>query len=56
MDLSRLVMYIIAGTIVVCSAIVMLLNGPDGMPYEWYGIAIAALFVAISLAFTRVRH
>jgi hypothetical protein len=56
-DISRLIMYVIAITLVVCTAGVLLYHGSvDGMPYGWVGLGGAVLFTVIALGFTRIRH
>lgn len=56
-DISRLVMYVIAVTLVGCTAVVLLYHrSVDGMPFGWVGLVGAVLFTVIALGFTRVRH
>ena len=52
---GKIVMYIIAITIVVCSAAVILFKGVDAMPYDWIGVAGAVVFVVAALAMTRIE-
>ena len=56
-DISRLIMYVIATTLVVCTAIVLLYHGGvGGMPFGWVGLVGAVVFTVVALGFTRVRH
>jgi hypothetical protein len=56
-DISRIVMYVIAATLVLCSAGVILYHGSvDGMPYGWVGLGGAVIFTLVALGFTRIRH
>ena len=54
-NIGRIVMYIIAITIFLCSAGVIIFKGVDAMPYDWYGVAGAIVFVVAALAMTRVE-
>lgn len=54
MDISKTIMYIIAGTIAVCTVLVVSLHGVSGLPFDWAGLVVAAVFFLISLAFTRI--
>ena len=53
---SRAILYIIAGTIVLCTVIVLAFKGISGMPFEWIGVIGAIALVAVSLALTRLPH
>lgn len=56
-DISRLVMYVIATTLVVCTSIVLLYHrSVDGMPYGWVGLVGAVIFTVVAIGFTRIRH
>ena len=56
-DISRLVMYAIATTLVVCTALVLLYHrSVDGMPFGWVGLVGAVVFTLVALGFTRISH
>jgi hypothetical protein len=56
-DISRLVMYVIAATIVLCTILVLLYHGGvEGMPGDYVGLVGAILFTVVALAFTRISH
>ena len=50
---GSIVMYIIAITLVVCTAGVLIFYGVDAMPYDWIGVIGAALFAIAALATAR---
>lgn len=54
-NVGRIVMYIIAATIVVCSVGVILFKGVNAMPFDWYGVAGAIVFTVAALAMTRIE-
>jgi hypothetical protein len=51
---GSVVMYIIAITLFLCSAGVIIFKGVEGMPYEWIGVIGAAFFIVAAIAMTRV--
>ena len=54
---SVFVMYLIAGTIIVCDAIVLLAKGIDAMPFGIIGVIGSLVFVAAALAMAQyVKH
>jgi hypothetical protein len=54
-NVGKIVMYIIAITLIVCSVCVILFKGVDAMPFDWYGVAGAVLLTVGALAMTRVE-
>jgi hypothetical protein len=51
------VMYVIAITIVVCNAIVLLAKGVDAMPFGVIGVIGSLVFIAAALAMAQyVKH
>jgi hypothetical protein len=48
-------MYIIAITLIVCSVAVIVFKGVDAMPFGWFGVAGAVVFVLAALAMTRIE-
>jgi hypothetical protein len=52
---GKIVMYIIAITLIVCSVAVIVFKGVDAMPFGWYGVAGAVVFVLAALAMTRIE-
>ena len=50
---GSIVMYIIAITLVVCTAGVLIFYGVDAMPYDWIGVIGAALFTVAAIAVAR---
>jgi hypothetical protein len=56
-DVSRLALYAIAATIVLCTILVLLYHGGvDGMPGDYVGLVGAILFTLVALGFTRISH
>ena len=54
---SVFVMYLIAVTIVVCDAIVLLAKGVDAMPFGMIGIIGSLVFIVAALAMAQyVKH
>jgi hypothetical protein len=51
---GRIVMWIIAITLFVCSAGVIIFKGIEAMPYDWIGVIGAAIFIVAAIAMTRV--
>jgi hypothetical protein len=51
---SHIVMYILAATLVLCVALVLLTKGISAMPHQWLGVAIAAVLAVAALAMTRL--
>jgi hypothetical protein len=51
---GRIVMWIIAITLFLCSAGVIIFKGIDGMPYDWIGVIGSAIFIVAAIAMTRV--
>ena len=54
MDVGKLIMYVIATTILVCTAMVLVFEGVDAMPFNWIGLIGAAIFFLAALAMTRL--
>ena len=54
MDVGKLIMYVIATTILVCTAMVLVFKGIDAMPFNWVGLVGAVLFFAAALGMTRL--
>ncbi len=54
MDVGKVVMGIIAGSLVVCTLLVLAFKGPDAMPFDWIGVIGAAVFTAAAVAFIRL--
>jgi len=52
-DISKIILYLIAGTIAFMSAIVIIFKGVDAMPYDWVGVAGAVFFIWASWAMSR---
>ena len=52
---GKIVMYIIAITLFVCSVCVIVFKGVDAMPYDWIGVAGAVVFIVAALAMTRIE-
>jgi hypothetical protein len=55
MEVSKIVMYIIAATIALCTALVLLAKGVDAMPYGAIGLVGAGVFFVVSLGMTRLH-
>jgi hypothetical protein len=53
--ISHAVMYIIAATLVICTAIVLIFKGPSAMPFGWIGVGFAAALAVGALAMTRLH-
>jgi hypothetical protein len=53
-DVGKLIMYVIATTILVCTAMVLVFKGVDAMPFNWVGLVGAVLFFAAALGMTRL--
>ena len=54
---SVFVMYLIAITIVVCNAIVLLAKGVDAMPFGFIGVIGSLVFIAAAVAMAQyVKH
>jgi hypothetical protein len=51
---GAIVMWIIAITLVVCTAGVLLFKGVNAMPYDWIGVIGAAIFAVAAVAMTRI--
>lgn len=52
---SHFAMYIIAITLVVCVATVLLAKGLQAMPFGWIGVAFAAVLAVGAVAMTRIH-
>ena len=52
---SHIAMYILAITLILCVAIVLVFKGIDAMPHQWLGVAIAGVLVVAALAMTRIK-
>jgi hypothetical protein len=55
-EVSRIIMFIIASTLFVCAGMVIAFKGVHAMPYTWVGVVGAVIFMAGALAMTRVGH
>jgi hypothetical protein len=53
--LGKIAMRIIAGTIVLMAAIVLIAKGVDGFPFKVYGLIGAAVLAIVSLAVGQVE-
>lgn len=51
---SHIVMYILAATLVLSVALVLLTKGITAVPHEWLGVGIAAVLAVGALAMTRL--
>jgi hypothetical protein len=54
-QLGKIAMRVIAGTIILMSAIVLVAKGVDGFPFHVYGLIGAGVLTAISLAVGQVE-
>ncbi len=54
-EVSQIIMKVIAGTIAVCTIAVVAFKGVDYMPFKWIGVIGALVFISISLAMTRLH-
>jgi hypothetical protein len=54
-EVSQIIMRVIAGTIALCTIAVIAFKGVDYMPFKWIGVVGAAIFFSISLAMTRLH-
>jgi hypothetical protein len=54
-QLGKIAMRVIAGTIILMSAIVLVAKGVDGFPFQVYGLIGAAVLTVISLAVGQVE-
>ena len=52
---SHIAMWIIAITLVVCVAIVLLFHGVSSMPFGWIGVAVALVLAAAAVLMTRLH-
>ncbi len=48
-------MYILAITLILCVAIVLVFKGIDAMPHQWLGVAVAGVLAVAALAMTRIK-
>lgn len=55
MEVSQIIMKVIAGTIALCTVAVVAFKGVDYMPFKWIGVIGALVFISISLAMTRLH-
>lgn len=53
-DVGKPIMYIIAATIAVCTALVLVAKGVDAMPFGWIGVVGAVIFLVAAIAMTRI--
>ena len=54
---SKIVMYIIAGAFVVCVALVLAIEGLDGMPFGIWGLLASFAFIVAALLMAQyVKH
>jgi len=53
-DLGKIIMYVIAATILVCSSMVLVFKGVNAMPFNWIGLIGAVVFFVAALAMTRI--
>ena len=54
MDVGKLIMYVIATTILVCTVMVLAFKGVSAMPFNWIGLIGAVLFFAAAVGMTRI--
>lgn len=52
---SHIAMYILAITLVLCVAVVLIFKGVDAIPYQWIGVAVAGVLTVAALAMTRLK-
>lgn len=52
---SHIAMYILAITLVLCVAVVLVFKGIDAMPHGWLGVAVAGVLTVAALAMTRLK-
>ncbi len=53
-NVGRIVMWIIAITLFLCSAGVIIFKGVEAMPYDWIGVIGSAVFIVAAIAMTRI--
>jgi hypothetical protein len=54
-QVSRIIMFILAGTILFFMAIVLVFKGVDAMPHHYIGVVFSVVLAAGALAMTRVH-
>jgi hypothetical protein len=54
-QISRIIMFILAGTILFFTAVVLVFKGIDDMPHHYIGLAFALVLSAGALAMTRIH-
>jgi membrane protein required for beta-lactamase induction len=54
-QLGKIAMRVIAGTIILMAAVVLVAKGIDGFPYGIYGLIASAVLVVVSLAAGQVE-
>lgn len=52
---SHAIMYILAATLIVCLAVVILFKGVDTVPHGWIGVAVTLALAVLALAMTRLK-
>jgi hypothetical protein len=54
-QISRIIMFILAGTILFFTAVVLVFKGIDDMPHQYLGLGVAILLAVGALGMTRVH-
>ena len=52
---SHIAMYILAITLVLCVAVVLIFKGIEAVPHQWLGVAVAGVLTVAALAMTRLK-
>jgi hypothetical protein len=53
--ISHAAMYILAVTLLVCLAGIIIFKGVDTVPHQWLGVAITVALAVAALAMTRLK-
>jgi hypothetical protein len=52
---SHFAMYILAATLIIAVAVVLVFKGISAVPHQWIGVAIALVLAVAALAMTRLK-